>query len=417
MKPLRIVTCALGAGWEGDLVAAASRGHVPADVVARCLELGEVHAALRGTVNSAGPADAVLVDAASPWIDALTVADLRRSGTAVVVVGATDVDARALHFGADGVLAAPEHPAELIRLVLEVVTPQRPAENRSGGAHGRTITVWSAKGAPGRSTLAVSLAWELAKLGVPTRLVDLDTYAPSIAILLGLSDSPGVGQLVQRIASGDTEVSRFLQWPRRGLGVAVGTIRSDAWLEVPDHGVELLLRTLVAEADVTVVDVDDCTEDDEELRLAASPWRRNQATLAALGASDLVLVPVLCDPVSVHSTVRALTSLRREGILADNGPPRILSVLSRVTSAREAGDVEAYLADAGIECAMRIPDDPRSVTRARWAARVAGEVAPRSVYAKAVARLAGAIRSQLATAALGNASTEACAESRARVPS
>lgn len=417
MKPLRIVTCAPGAVWEGDLVAAASRGHVPADVVARCLELGEVHAALRGAVGSAGPVDAVLVDAASPWIDALTVADLRRAGAAVVVVGAADGDASALHLGADGMLQVPDHPAELIRLVFDLVTPQQPAENRSGGTRGRTITVWSAKGAPGRSTLAVSLAWELARLGIPTRLVDLDTYAPSIAILLGLPDSPGVGQLVQRIASGETETSRLLQWPRRGLGVAVGAIRSDAWLEVPDHGVELLLRTLVAEADVTVVDVDDCTEDDEELRLTASPWRRNQATLAALRVSDLALVPVLCDPVSVHSTVRAVECLRQEGILAGHGRPRVLAVLSRVTSAREAGDVEAFLAEAGIECALRIPDDPRSVTRARWAARVAGEVAPRSPYAKAVARLAGAIRSELANVAPGTASGETGAVNRTRVPS
>lgn len=57
---------------------------------------------------------------------------------------------------------------------------------------GGIVTVWSAAGAPGRSTVAASLATELSR-HARTCLVDADTHAPSIAMLLGLSDDgPGV---------------------------------------------------------------------------------------------------------------------------------------------------------------------------------------------------------------------------------
>ena len=56
----------------------------------------------------------------------------------------------------------------------------------------RIIAVWGPAGAPGRSTVAIELAVELARGGRHVGLVDADTHAPSIALALGLADEgPG----------------------------------------------------------------------------------------------------------------------------------------------------------------------------------------------------------------------------------
>jgi Mrp family chromosome partitioning ATPase len=53
--------------------------------------------------------------------------------------------------------------------------------------NGRVIAVWGPKGAPGRTTVALNLAFEAAPLAGETLLVDADTYGGSIAQVRGAS--------------------------------------------------------------------------------------------------------------------------------------------------------------------------------------------------------------------------------------
>ena len=52
------------------------------------------------------------------------------------------------------------------------------------------IAIWGPAGSPGKSTLATNVAAELALAGQKVLLVDLDTLAPSLALGLGLVDTP-----------------------------------------------------------------------------------------------------------------------------------------------------------------------------------------------------------------------------------
>ena len=108
-------------------------------------------------------------------------------------------------------LSADAEPEAIARALREAVAgvpspggTRRPARRApgarrasgAGGAARRTgsvVAVWGPTGAPGRTTAAVGIADEAARLGASTLLVDADVYGGVIAQVLGLLDeSPGL---------------------------------------------------------------------------------------------------------------------------------------------------------------------------------------------------------------------------------
>jgi hypothetical protein len=76
---LRLVTAGAGAAWESALVQACQAGQVPAQVVHRCYDLGDLLA-----VAAAGQAEAAVVAAGTRWLDRDALARLDAAGLAVV---------------------------------------------------------------------------------------------------------------------------------------------------------------------------------------------------------------------------------------------------------------------------------------------------------------------------------------------
>ena len=79
-----------------------------------------------------------------------------------------------------------------------VKTQRSPERGVPGG--GRIVAVWGPTGAPGRTTVAITLADELARLGCGSLLVDGDVYGGVIAAVLGLLDeSPGLAAACRQL--------------------------------------------------------------------------------------------------------------------------------------------------------------------------------------------------------------------------
>ena len=174
--------------------------------------------------------------------------------------------------------------------------------------------MWGPTGAPGRTTVAITLADELARLGQSSLLVDADVYGGTIAAELGLLDeSPGLAAAC-RLAAGTRLTGAALAglcWQLSAeLRVLTGIPLAARWTELRTAAVTAVLAAARQLADVTVVDCGFCLETDEELSFDSLAPRRNGATLAVLDDADEVLVVGAADPVGMQRLVRGLAELR-----------------------------------------------------------------------------------------------------------
>ncbi len=363
---LVVLVVAAGAVWESavlDLIAARS-GMV---VLKRCVDVDELLA-----TSSAGQADAAVVALDAPGLDPTAVDVLHRHQVRVVAVAADTEGSRtrAARTGVD-VLVADD---DLDRIPDALETESDPAsfepsevdEQELLGDHpdpGRVIVVWGPAGAPGRTTVATSVAAALARRGLRTTLVDADPYGSAVAQHLGVLDEVS-GLLSAARLTGEGVLEARFGSVQRSLGdrltVVTGLPRPERWVEVRSGVVEHLLE-VAREEGHAVVDTGFCLEDDPAGDLVARPGR-NQLTLGALEVADEVLVVGTADPVGLTRLARGLVDLRER---RPGAPVRIVVNRMRSTlgwSEREiTGMVEGFARLAGVHF---LPDDRDAADRA-----------------------------------------------------
>ena len=158
---------------------------------------------------------------------------------------------------------------------------------------GAIIAVWGPAGAPGRTTVALNLASELALLGQPTVLVDADTYGGCIAQALSLLDeAPGLAAATRSADQGSLDLAalaRLAPEVSPGLRVLTGIPKAERWPELRAAALEHVLTLTRRLARFTVIDCGFSLEDDEELSYDTLAPRRNAATLTSLAVADQVL--------------------------------------------------------------------------------------------------------------------------------
>lgn len=409
---LQVYTAVTGAAWESELVGALDRADHGVTVVRRCVDVADLLAAA-----ATGRGQAALLSADLRRLDGDTVSRLTAAGLAVVGVvdPGDDRAAERLHrLGVGRVVpvdAAPEEIAQALRDAVAGIPagahdvadpraalppsapPLEPRERPSGP--GRVVAVWGPTGAPGRTTVAVGLADEAARLGVGTLLVDADVYGGVVAQVLGLLDeSPGLAGAARHAVNGglDERALVRLAWAvRPQLRVLTGLARADRWPELRPRAVAAVLEEARRIAALTVVDCAFCLEEDEELSFDSAVPRRNGATLAALEAADEVLCVSGADPVALQRTIRALGELRE--VLPQVQP---VVVVNQVRRGPVAGDVRREIGDAlarfaASEVAAFLPADRRATDAALAAGRTLAEAAPGSPLRTALRSLAAAL--------------------------
>jgi Flp pilus assembly CpaE family ATPase len=409
---VRLVTAGVGAEWEAALVRACQAGQVTAQVLHRCYDLGDLLA-----VAAAGQAEVAVVAAGTRWLDRDALARLAAAGLAVVgVVAAGDEDSERqlrqlglLHVASDA--DPPDAIVDRARAALAAEADpggpdlgEEPSERREvpvePDADGRRIlaAVWGPKGGPGRTTVAVNLAFEASAAGREALLVDADTYGGAVAQALGfLDDAPGLAWAARMAGRGELDVLRLRQSARRaapgGPRVLPGLPRAELWTEVRPGTWEALLELFRVAFPVTVVDTGFCLEEDEELLYDQVRLRRNAVTRLAVQAADLVVAVARADPVGLHAFIRGYQELRELGVPAS----RVRVVVNQLRPGMFGGDRPAEQVRAalsryvGIEPSAVVPYDRPGVDAALLAGQALREAQPGSPAQVALARLAAVL--------------------------
>lgn len=418
------VLTALGHDWEGSMVEIVDR--LPGVTVGRrCADLADLLAAA-----SAGHGDVALVSADLRGLDRDALAHLRGHGIEVVGASRDGDESRERHLRQLGVdrhihLATPREdlaealtgggdvtgPALLVdptegplreapaTAALHPVggdapTPQEPAQR------GAVVAVWGPVGAPGRSTVAINLASEVAASGETALLVDLDTYGAAVAQLLSvLDEAPGLAAAARASELGTLDLlslARLAVEVTPGLRVLTGIPTPSRWTEVRSSAVEQIIDLARSLAAVVVLDCGFGIEDDEELSYDTLAPRRNATTLVALAEADELLLVGSADPVGLQRMVRAVQAVGQ----VPSPSPR--PVVNRLRASSIGPDprrrVEESLARfAGLDAVAFLPDDPASTDAALLSGRTLAECAPESELRHAVAEVAAAVTGRAPT--------------------
>lgn len=268
------------------------------------------------------------------------------------------------------------------------------------------LAVWGPTGAPGRTTVAVNVAVELASRGQEVLLVDADTYGGCIAQALGLLDeAPGLAAVCRAADQGTLDLpalARLAPVVTPGLRVLTGLPRAERWPELRAAALERVFDLARELTQIVVVDCGFCLEDDEELSYDTAAPRRNEATLSALARADTMLAVGGADPVALQRFVRALQEL---GSVPSPPPVPVVNRVrsSAVGSRPEERIAESLLRFAGLDGLHFVPDDPDTVDAALLAGRSVVEHAPDSPLRGAFGELAAAVAPWTRTRAGGRA--------------
>ena len=402
---------------EADLVAALSSNQYDVDVVRRCVDVADLLAA-----TAAGLARAVIVSAELQRLDRDVLTRLAVAGVAVIGLAAPgDGEAvQRLHLlGIRDVLASDSPPGEVVAAIVTAVgigqdgrpnvfadpaaalpTPRigdaGSAPELDAPRAGVQIAVWGPAGAPGRSSLALGIAAELAGLGTSTLLVDADPYGGVIAQLLGLLDeAPGLAAACRLANNGtldDLALRELVVDVRPHLHVLTGIARAERWPELRPAALESVLHLARTMFETVILDCGFCLERDEEISFDVAAPRRNGATLTAIATADTVMAVASADPVGLQRFVRALADL------ADVAPGVTpVAVVNRVRSAVVGGgDAEEQITAAlrryaALSDIRFVPHDVEAFDRAVAAGRTLPEVAPTSAARQALQSVAASL--------------------------
>lgn len=428
---IRILTAVLGPneGRVAELISG-TPGH---KVTRRCADAAELLA-----VAHIGLGAVAVISADLPGLDRRMVQLLATDRVGLVVLNEHDDQFSAQRLGALGITEALSF-ADVDRYLLDaigrahakVAPEQSPSFDLDASVlvpppppdlpRGKVITVWGTGGAPGRTTVAINLAYALAmgagsdpkvakrrsKRGIQltgdqgTLLIDADTHAPSITQALGLLDeSSGLAQVCHSADHGllttETLKSSYAALASN-LDLLTGLPRVTRWPEITGSALEAVYYHARLSHEWVVVDSSAPTESDEILSFDTRAPQRNGATLTSAQASDCVIVVGRADPVGLKRLVDALTEVQENPVFHGAA---VVVIVNQVRSGGAGPAAKATISDMLAQFCqifepIFLPYDLAVLDRAMMLGKALVDEAPGSAFAKQIFALAGLLHAKL----------------------
>lgn len=360
------------------------------ELVARSASADEL-----ASILAEGRADYAVVLARPRYLNERLMTEADTAGVRIVALVEDDSERRhAASLGLLEVVDASSSWPQIELLILGSTPPAMPPAVDVASTGGRVIAVWGPAGSPGRTTLAIAIAAELAAAGRTVALADVDTHSGSIAPAIGLLDeAPGFAAACRLAGANSltrTELERIAERyesTNGGFWVLTGIGRPSRWPELSAERVAASIRACRSWVEYTVLDTGSSLENDEEISSDLFAPRRNAATITALREADQVVAVGSADPVGLSRFLRANVDLMET--LQDEG---VTVVMNRIRSSaiglNAAGQVRQTLQRfGGISSPILIPYDQSALDAAILSGRTLVDVASRSAARLAISAM------------------------------
>ena len=268
--------------------------------------------------------DALLLDINMPEMDGIATAERLTTlapATALIMMsvqGEADYLRRAMLAGAREFLVKPFSSDELAASIRQVVSRERQKASRVVVAEpvvrsneptddnraGRMVTIFSAKGGVGRTTMAVNLAAAALSLGQRVVLVDGSLQFGDVGMMLNLDPkNKSIADAVRAAAAGEPEpLDGVLVRHSTGLDVLLAPPSPEMAELVSAAEIERISAALRRSHDMIVVD--------------AWPWLHD-TTLAFLDQSEVILAMLTLEITSIKNSRQFLSVVDQLGYAQD----------------------------------------------------------------------------------------------------
>jgi MinD-like ATPase involved in chromosome partitioning or flagellar assembly len=185
-----------------------------------------------------------------------------------------------------------EEEAEKVSLSAPVIQPAK------------VIAVWGSAGS-GKTTLAVNIGFELSSMDLRVLIIDADSYRPSVAACLGLTEpGPGITAMLRLARTSRLSVDELhrlteeIQFGKKSLRVLTGLNAPSRWPELDSDSIATLIQFSKEHFDVVVIDVS--AELEQGLVSSGSEISRNSSTRVIIDQADFALGLFAADPVGLN---------------------------------------------------------------------------------------------------------------------
>lgn len=385
MARIRVAT--LGGDPEGEAsLATALERSLEIDLYIRCVERMEVLAAIR-----AKSVDVVVFVGVPAWVDGALREELSRNGVSAIGFPRDPLEAVALEDLGASLL---EDISDVDSIVAACRSARPPGVVESSDVNeesGRLITCWGTKGAPGRTTLAIELAFVLAGEYPSTILIDGDPSGGDVVQALGVEPGASIIWAAQAMLderSGAAELERALtRVGQRGPVLIPGLARPALWQDLSVAGWRRLLDWAKTNFWQVVVDTGSALPTSEDHQRHRSREEMNEV---ALGSSDLVVCVVRADPVGVRNFLCEYPLLE-ERVDAQ----RLRLVLNRADGDDARSLAQTLKRETGLYPVAQIPDEPALMRAALKSGRAVVESHPEAELVQQVRDVAVSLGAEL----------------------